>query len=319
MEPLLHDTLLDDPPGMVTMRTILSFDLHLDDKPGDIDTCIDTLQSEGWKASFFVPTSMLEIRPFRRPLRRLAASGYEIGTHSHQHSGEEKAALRGGEPGTLAFLERSSKTFADFFGERPRMFRSPCWSYMSSPALDELARLGYRVDSSATPQRPGILSSFPYDNRQVFFGRAPHFVRPHLLEIPTSTLLVPLGWPTFCTLRNTGSMLLLGALMLEARIRRSMVVVGQFHISDLVPGGEPLPRVERHWSDLLPRTGRGIAARRWLRLTDRARVAAVSVSVMSLMAGEKLTTFGSVLTEAAAVREGALEREAEAYGASISA
>jgi hypothetical protein len=39
---------------------------------------------------------------------------------------------------------------------------------------------------------------------------------------------------------------------------------------------------------------------------------------MSLMAGERLTTFGSVLTEASAVRKGAAEREAEAYGASIS-
>ena len=295
------------------MRSILTFDLHLDDRPSDIDTCVGRLESVGWRASFFVPTSMLDLPSFHGPLRSLAARGYELGTHSHHHDRTEIAALRGGDRKALGFLERSAKAFEDFFGEPPRIFRSPCWAHMSSEALDELARLGYHADSSCTPQRPGVLSSFPYDNRHLLLPRAPRFVRPGLLEVPTSTLLVPLGWPTFCTLRRRGSVFLTSLLALEAAMRYSLVLVGQFHISDLAPGGEELPRVKRHWRDLIPRARGGIAARRWLRLTDRERVAGISVAVMSRMARGELTSFAAVRAEAMLAMRRPVEREVEEF------
>jgi len=284
------------------MRSILSFDIHQDDEPHDIDVCAERLESAGREASFFIPTSLLAVRAFREPLRRLAARGFELGTHSHDHSKAETAALRGGGRRDLAFLERSARAFADFFGERPRTFRAPCWAYMSAPALDELARLGYGVDSSSTPQRPGILSSFPDENRHLLAGRTPHFVRPGLLEVPTSTLLLPLGWPTFCTLRQAASRLLVDALALEAKLRRSLVLVAQFHVADLVPDGRSLPRVTRSWSDLLPRKGKGIAARRWFRSTDRRQVAATCSAMMDLLASGELTTFGAVRSQVLAER-----------------
>jgi len=281
------------------VRSILSFDLHASDTPRDIVTCADRLDSVGWKASFFVPTSLLEMPELCPALRELASRGHEMGTHSHEHNREETAALRHGSAEDLAFLERSAGAFADFFGEAPRIFRSPCWAFLGDAALDALARLGYHVDSSATPQRPGVLSSFPYDNRQLLRSRAPSFLRPGLLEVPTSTLLVPLGWPTFCTLRRRASVLLANLLGLEASARYALVLVGQFHVSDLAPGGEELPhRDERSWRDLLPRAHGGIPARRWLRLTDRSRVAAISVAVMSRMARGELTTFAAVRAEA---------------------
>ena len=276
------------------MRSILSFDIHQGDAPRDIDLCAERLESLGRQASFFVPTSLLAVNAFQDPLRRLAARGFELGTHSHDHSKAEMAALRGGGRSDLAFLETSARTFADFFGEQPRTFRAPCWAYMGAAALDELARLGYQVDSSSTPQRPGILSSFPGDNRHLLAGRAPHFVRPGLLEVPTTTLLLPLGWPTFCTLRRAGSALLVSALALEATLRRSLVLVAQFHVADLVPDGRSFPRATRRWADLLPQKGRGIAARRWLRSTDRRQVAATCSAMMDRLASGELTTFGAV-------------------------
>jgi hypothetical protein len=276
------------------MRAIITFDLHLNDRPRDILTCADRLESAGWTGSFFVPTSMLDRPDFGQPLRELARRGYEIGTHAHRHNGAEQAALRGEGGEGLGFLERSSKTFADFFGRPPRTFRSPCWAWLCPEALDELARLGYHVDSSSTPQRPGLLSSFPFDNRHLLLARAPRFIRPGLLEVPTSTLLVPLGWPTFCTLRKGGSLVLARLLVLEASIRSPLVVVAQFHVSDLAPGEGHMTRHPFRWRDLVPRARGGIAARRWLRLTDRRRVAEVSVAVMSLMAEGDLVTFADV-------------------------
>jgi hypothetical protein len=286
------------------MRSILSFDIHQSDEPRDIDLCAERLESAGRRASFFVPTNMLCLERFRGPLHGLATRGFELGTHSHDHSWTEMEALRKGSRRDLVFLERSADAFADFFGERPRMFRAPCWAHPGDAALDELSRLGYQVDSSVTPQRPGILSSFPGECRNMFSCRAPRFVRPELLEVPTSTLLLPLGWPTFCTLRRTASRLLVDALVREASFRASLVLVAQFHVADLVPAGPPLPRVTRCWSDLLPRKKKGIAARRWLRSTDRAQVASACATVMGRLAARGLTTFGAVRAQMIADRPG---------------
>lgn len=279
------------------MRSILTFDLHLNDRPSDIEACGRELKAAGWTATFFIPTSMLEMDELRGPIEALAAEGFELGTHGHHHTDEETNALRNGDRDTLGFLKRSAAVYADTFGKRARVFRAPCWAHVSDVALDELALLGYHVDSSSTPQRPGILSAFPYDNRHFFARRAPHFVRPGLLEVPTSSFLVPLGWPTFCTLRKAGSLLAANLMALEATLRRSLVVVGQFHASDLAPCGGEVPCVEKRWSDLVPRATGGIGARRWLRVTDSGRVAAASTAVMARMARGELTTFGAVREE----------------------
>jgi hypothetical protein len=279
------------------MRSILTFDLHVDDRPRDIEACARQLTASGWQATFFVPTGMLERDELRRPIEALAAEGFELGTHGHHHTDEETDALRNGDRGALDFLKRSAGTFAEVLGKKPRVFRSPCWAHVGETALDELALLGYHVDSSSTPQRPGILSAFPYDNRHLFAARAPHFVRPGLLEIPTSSFLVPLGWPTFCTLRRAGSLLVANLMAMEATLRRSLVVVGQFHASDLAPCGGEVPCVEKRWSDLIPRATGGIGARRWLRVTDSGRVAAVSTAVMARMARGELTTMSAVREE----------------------
>jgi len=284
------------------MRAVITFDIHLNDRPGDIVTCLDRLEAAGWRATFFVPTSMLGLPEFSGPLRELENRGCELGTHAHHHNGPEKAALRGDGDAGLGFLARSADAFAQFFGRAPRVFRAPCWAYLCEPAVDELERLGYRVDSSRTPQRPGILSSFPYDNRHMVSGRAPHFLRPGLLEVPTSTMLVPLGWPTFCTLRRRGSMVVTRALALEAKLRRSLVLVGQFHVSDLAPGGDNMTQRTFRWSDLIPRADGGIAARRWLRMTDRGRVAGISLAVMTRMASGELVSFAEVLAAMAPER-----------------
>ena len=90
---------------------------------------------------------------------------------------------------------------------------------MAGVAFATLDELGYRVDCSSTPQRPGILSSYPLRSPWLTARREPYFVSGQLLEVPTSCFLFPLGSPTFLTLRRAGSMAFLRLLALEARVR----------------------------------------------------------------------------------------------------
>jgi hypothetical protein len=279
------------------MRSILSFDIHHADRPKDIEACARWLEDAGITAAFFIPTSALTISRLQTPLRTLAAHGHELGTHTHHHSDEEIRALRTGDMPGLAFLSESAEAFADFFGFRPRIFRSPCWCYLSIAAREELARLGYHVDSSSTPQRPGVLSHFVWDNRHLAAGRVPHFIAPGLLEIPQSTLLVPLSWPVFCTFREAGTRVFLGMLMLEAYVRRSVTLVPQFHVSDFALEGEPLRHEKRSWRDLIPRASGGIQARRWFRLADRRRLVGICNGVVSALAKGEFTTYETIYQE----------------------
>lgn len=279
------------------MRSIPSFDLHLSDRPQDLEASIEYLASAGVKASFFIPGSVIASPPHRTHLRELARQGHELGTHSHRHNDEEMVALRGGERHNLDFLSRCTDEFADFFGFMPRIFRSPCWAYIGDRASDKLADLGYRVDSSSTPQRPGVLSYFPTEHRHLLARRDPHFLPSGLLEVPTSTFLVPLAWPTFCAFRETGTMWFVRMLMLEASIRKPVVIVPQFHVSDFSPDGGPVRHDRRCWRDLIPKTVGGIRARRWFRLADRGRLVVLCKRVMSVLSENGMTTFQSVYCE----------------------
>jgi hypothetical protein len=279
------------------VRSILSFDLHKDDVSDDIVTCSRNLADAGIRAAFFIPTCMIQTGTFRGPLRALADDGHELGTHCHMHDDEEMRALMGGSEETLEFLEVSAEVFADFFGYPARVFRAPCWCRLGTATRVKLVELGYHVDSSSTPQRPGIFSHFFLDNHHLFAPRAPSFLLPGLLEVPTSCFIVPLGWPTFCAFREKGTALFLKLLTLEATLRDSVLVVPQFHPSDFSPCGGTIRHDPRRWSDLIPRGLGGVQARRWFRLSDRKRLAAIACSVLETLAAGKLTSFELVYEE----------------------
>jgi hypothetical protein len=132
----------------------------------------------------------------------------------------------------LNFLEDSKSCFEDSLGYSPRYFRSPTWCGLGFPAVEELVRLGYQVDCSATPQRPGLLSSLPFENPWIFAPRRPYWLRRGLLEIPTSTFLLPLGSAAFAMLRGLGSRILLRFLRMEARKSTGEVLLLSFDIQD---------------------------------------------------------------------------------------
>lgn len=277
----------------------ITIDVHKTDNPADMDRCSEWLTEQGVQATFFVPTIMLAMNRYTEAIGRLARSGHEIGTHSHIHCPDEIEALQSEDTGNIGFLEFSKKAFEDFFGYAPRSFRAPCWSALSKRTLAELWRLGYRVDSSSTPQRLGLFSSYPTQNPCIRARRKPHFVYRSLLEIPTSTFIFPLGAPTFETFRLRGALVLLRLLLAEARLDRHLIITFMFHASDFCPCllGSIKPR--RRFVDLLPRTPGGFGFKYWLRETDRMQVCRTTYGLVGAVRGSRFASLSRFYTEIA--------------------
>ena len=146
------------------MPIALTVDIHAEDRPADIGCAARWLREAGIPATFFVPSALFEHDAFRPHLVRLPTLGHEVGSHGHRHDFTEIRALMRGETADLAFLRRSHALYQEIFGSAPIAFRSPAWCPLGPAAIAMLVALGYRVDSSATPQRLPIFSSTPYAN-----------------------------------------------------------------------------------------------------------------------------------------------------------
>jgi len=184
------------------MPIALTVDVHAEDRPADVSRAACWLYEHGLQATFFVPSALFEDAGFRHHLVRLPSQGFEVGSHGHQHDFAEIRALMRGRAADLGFLRRSHALYQETFSDAPVSFRSPAWCPLGPAAIDMLVALGYRVDSSATPQRLPIFSSTPYANTWLFVRRAPYELAPGLLEVPTSCLLLPAASPTWLTPRR---------------------------------------------------------------------------------------------------------------------
>ena len=278
----------------------VTLDLHQGDEPTDITMAAEWLADAGVAATFLVPSAMLPSQRYSARLRELEALGHEVGTHTHNHDWTEINALMEGGPSRLGFMETSKRLFEDLFGRPPLSFRSAAWCPLGPGALDELQRLGYRVDSSTTPQRLGVLSSHPGRCRWMRMTRQPHFVRPGLLEVPTSTILVPAGAPTFLTLRRALSIGLVRILLAEAHLLGNRVVVLQFHATDFNPvSGEPPVRSRITLKDFVLSREGGFGFKQYLRDTNSARICAMTRALIDLTARHRRMTLAEVARQLA--------------------
>ena len=279
----------------------VTFDLHSHDAPEDWDVSRDTLARLGIRGTFFMPTSLLAQRRYDAPLSALVAAGHEVGSHGHRHDPYEIRALREGRAASIGFLALSRDLLGERLGRAPRSFRSPCWCGVGPHALDELARLGYEVDASATPQRLGLLSSYPRHNPWILAARRPTLPRPGLMEIPTSSFLIPLGSPTLATLRS-GSRAFLRMLEAEARLSGSVLNI-QLHPEDLVdtPRRKLGPFSLRH---LLPFPGDGIRARWYLRTNDASVIRRAALGLLEDVRRHRCLPLSEVRGELLRARDG---------------
>jgi len=272
------------------IRAAVTVDLHGGDVTDDVRRSGDWLTERGIAATYFVPTGLLSRVDFRAAVRHLVELGHEVGSHGHLHNRDEKDALRFDDAASLGFLALSRRAFEDGLGRPPLSFRSPLWVRVGENALAELSRLGYLVDSSATPQRLGVLSSYPTDNPWLTAPRRPTFVSDGLMEIPTSAFAVPLGSPAFTTLRRWGSVAFLSLFITEAAVLRERVVTLQLHAGDLVAEGEDYRSRPKGLADFVPRENWGFGVKHWFRVRDRRRVCEIARALIRRLEGASLDT-----------------------------
>lgn len=266
------------------MHTALTVDVHEEDRPADVGRAARWLGERGIPATFFVPSALLQHPDFRPPILALPALGHEVGSHGHQHDYVEIRALMRGAAAELDFLHRSRDLYEAAFGAAPVSFRSPAWCPLGQGAIQALVDLGYRVDSSATPQRLPIFSSTPYANTWLFSRRGLHELAPGLLEAPTSCLFLPAASPTFLTLRRRAASAFLRLLLWEARRWRDRLPCVQLHVSDFAPDAAPiLPDETLSLGSFLPRPDGGLRFKVFLRERDPRRVHAITLAVVAAL------------------------------------
>jgi len=276
----------------------VTIDLHSGDDPNDIVAAAELLASREIASTFFVPTFMLENSVTRQALRSLPSYSHEIGTHGHLHDWNEMNLLGDGSERALEFLGRSKRAFEDFYGMSPTCFRSPCWCVLGAPALDELQALGYQVDSSSTPQRLPVFSSRPYSGSWAFAPRNPYWIREHLLEVPTTSLILPAASPTFSTLRRHTSAAFLRLAFVESRVWRKTIVNVQFHVGDLRPSNhQKRKRGRLRPSDFMLRRRGGFSFKYHLRQRDEAEAWKTTQTLLSLLDSKKCLTLSGIRTQ----------------------
>jgi hypothetical protein len=271
----------------MTTPIAITVDVHAEDRSADIGRAAAWLGEHNMPATFFVPSALFEDARFRPHVIRLPSLGFEVASHGHDHDYVEiRALIRDG--GTaLDFLRRSRALYQDTFGRAPISFRSPAWCPLGSGAVAELVELGYRVDSSATPQRLPIFSSTPYANTWLFARRAPYELVPGLLEVPTSCLLLPAASPTWLTLRCRAASAFLRLLLWEARRRADRVLCVQFHVSDFVPdAAPPSPEETLGLRSFLLRRDGGLRFKVCLRERNPERIYATASAIIGTLRSE---------------------------------
>jgi hypothetical protein len=272
-------------PAVNDRLAVVTVDVHDGDSADDIRIAADLLGVEGIRATFFVPGAVLDAsHPLAGALRELPRLRHEVGSHAHKHDWREiEALMRGRDTRELAFLETARAKFEDFYGFRPRAFRSPVWCRLNDLALDELVRLGYDVDSSATPQRVQMFTSRPLCRGWLLAPRSPHFIRAGLLEVPTASAVVAAGSTTFRLLRSRLSLLFVRLLLAEADLFSSRVVVLQFDSNDFNRHADREVRARWELSDCLLKRYGGFGFRRHLLERDRGAVTDTAWKVLRLL------------------------------------
>jgi len=281
------------------LRTAITIDLHDGDSKEDIDLAMQWLGKRGIAATVFIPTLMMEQSLYRDAAREMARAGHEIGSHGHRHDYEEMRALIGGSASDLEFLARSKAILGDVIGKAPTAFRSPCWCHLGRGAVTELAALGYTADSSATPQRLGSLSSTPFDNVWTLAPRRITRLASSLVEVPTSTFIIPAGSPTFLVLRGPASCALVRLLALESRLLPGRALTLQFHVSDFA-SHSTRPQKKRDpltFRSFLPQRNGGFAFKRHLGSSDPAARQALTASIFDALGAARFMTLSEIAAE----------------------
>lgn len=249
--------------------TLITLDVH---EHPHLDTILrttgETFAGDGRRVTYFVPSGFLTRSPgLSHVLRELSALGHSIGCHGLNHTPDED--LRGlSLAEERALLSKATRILEDALGKPVTSFRAPVFR-LSNRTLPLLAELGYQADLSVTPQRLSLLSSTPWCFQWLWAPRTPY--RPHrkspykrgdlnLLEIPTSSLLMPFAHATMTGIRSRGMSAMFDILAWEARhFNRALVPL--LHPESLAGEDVYYDYRKLRWSDFIPRRNGGLSLR----------------------------------------------------------
>jgi hypothetical protein len=253
---------------MGSIPLLATLDVH--DHPrleGIVQESAEFFASSRERVTYFIPSAIVLRYPgVRHVLRQVRTVGHSIGCHGLTHDASEDL-------GSLSFraenlvLRKATEILEDALGEPIRSFRAPGFR-ISRRTLEILSELGYRADFSVTPQRLCVLSSSPAELGWLWAPRAPYVPRARypflrgnleLVEIPTSSLVLPLTHGTIANLPELLTRTLVAGLSLEAT-HCPRVLVPMFHPEAIVGEVEPWQPKFR-WRDLIPSRVGGIRAR----------------------------------------------------------
>lgn len=252
-----------------SIPTLITLDVH---EHPHLDTILRTtgvlFAGDGRRVTYFVPSGLLNRSPgLSQALRELLALGHSIGCHGLNHTPEED--LRSLSPEKeRALLSKATRILEDALGQAVTSFRAPVFR-LSNQTLPLLAELGYQADLSVTPQRLSLLSSTPWCFQWLWAPRAPY--RPHrnspyrrgdvnLLELPTSSLLLPFAHATMTGIRSKGMSAMFDMLAWEARhFKRALVLL--LHPESLAGEDVYYDYRKLRWSDFIPRRNGGLSLR----------------------------------------------------------
>lgn len=114
-----------------------------------VQAAVAMLEARGVRGTFFVLGNAARAAPSL--LRELHAAGHEVQIHGDQHATVHQLGRRG----FREDVRRAKQTVEDILGAPVFGFRAPRFSIDAATlwALDELAQMGFRYDSSIFPMR----------------------------------------------------------------------------------------------------------------------------------------------------------------------
>jgi polysaccharide deacetylase family protein (PEP-CTERM system associated) len=199
---------------------------------------IDHLREQRKNATFFVVGEVA--RKYPALVRRIAASGFEVASHSFSHRLLDRISRRD----CKEDIARSKHILEDLTGAAVAGFRAPSWSARLSDRWlwEHLAGLGFQYDSSLFPFRTQLFGSFANPRR-------PFRIHPEVLEIPPSVcrwggMRIPYGGGFFFRLYP----LLLTRALMRRDADAGKTPVLYFHPWEFDSGGLPnTPGLFNRW------------------------------------------------------------------------
>ena len=280
----------------------------------DLDASGEALAVRHIRATYLVLACSLRNTAFVRALTRLLELGHEVGCHGFDHSEDFVSDPISAQADSL---HRSRDMIESKLSTPVRVFRAPAFR-IGRDTVRALEREQFIVDMSVNPQRLCLFSSHPTNVGWMKAPRRPYWMdrrdpnrrgTSHVLEIPTSSFMVPLSSTLYQAFGVPAALRFTEALGREAaRGPGPLVFAGHPEDFRAVPGVRPATRSTRwqglRWKEFLPAEKGGITLRYRLYETNRDAVAFMATEYFSTIA--RMSKFEFV-TVAGYMRQGNCE------------